>query len=301
MKPYNVLVSKCYSVLAQMCTNNQHVSAYIASKHRLAMTNQYALIGPCHGVDWGIAKTLQMLLTDNIGLLDSVDETDVTTYVSLANDARDYAQFEACILLLTTMCEHAGKAFIVSQDRIREQIASSIPETRMDASTGDVEICAKIADANKPYSDWAEKWVPLHIFLAENSTHCRYIVGILRCLASISFNRRHKSQSFARIKFAPYTTAMAVIKDERNNDLVRAGFVKLVCRLYVDTDPLHTGFVSPDRVFNDICDIGRSETIAAEIAKIVPGMYVFTFGVQIVRGCFVVRRPSSVIHRQSPL
>ena len=273
MKGFNILAAKAYTVIARMCTGNQVVSAYVAGKHRLAITNQYALIGPCRDVDWGIATTLQRLFSDNHGLLESVNEVDCNTYVTLAKDARDFEQFVSCLLLLTTMCEHAGKAYITSQDQIREQIADAIPKLRFNsAGAADpvVEINAPIAEVGVPYMDWKTTWMPLHAFLDHKRAHREYIAAVLKCLSALSFNRRHQSQTFARIHFAPYETAMSVIKDERINDAVRAGFIKLMGRLYIDTDPLQSGFVNPDRVLNDICDVERVAQLAEEIAKVVP-------------------------------
>jgi hypothetical protein len=284
MGPYNSLVRRCYSVLRQMCVGNAENGYHVASKFKDMMLRQCQLVTALSNVYWDIVSVLQAMYTNNPLLIRTLSEPDLKIYTSLISAASSVKEHRMYLTLLSLMCAHNDDAVIGAQDAIRNALLQIIPKTRIN-SRGLVEIEKTVPDNQASQhidipgmADIVEEllekeghtWKSLEEF-ADSPENALYLVALTDLLTNLCLNRRRKSIGFVRQHFAPFNIAMAVLTNRNIEASVRAGFVALVRKLYVDIDPFESNPQINARIWSDVTDEEGARFLAADIENVVPG------------------------------
>lgn len=286
MAAYNSLARRCYSIIREMCTRNAGLAYHIASKYKVQMMFQCQLLSKVPEIDWDIVTVLQEMYKDNALLIHALTAHDLQVYMELIQQTPSVRQHRMYIKLMSLMCANEKEAIVDAQDAIRTQLQHIIPRTRINAKDNSVEIeklvpdlhtnqhidslqMAAVVEEMMTSSKDNEVWRSLEEFV-ESPENALYLVALTELLTNLCLDRRRKSQELIKTQFAPFKVALIVLKNRNINSGVRAGFVSLVRKLYVDVDPFESNPINLARMFSDVEDENGVRYLEHEIEKVLP-------------------------------
>ena len=281
MKQFHALALKSYQVLRVMCKGNPNVGQHVAHKYKEQMTNQCRILGKLPDISWDIADTLKEMFRENGLILKAVDENYVTTYINMIKEATSFHDLEEYFVLLASLCVYDHKPIVDVQEAILKQVKGMIPQTRIRGGSNKqgpapVEIEVRVqpaATSRAHYEDWSKQWVLLDVAMTEDCKDMpalKCYVAMLELMSSICFDRRKSSQEYVKTHIAPFGAALGVVSNAKVHMRVRAGFVQLINRVYVDNEHLDTERLNLDRVLDDVTDEAGAKTTLEDIASVIP-------------------------------
>jgi hypothetical protein len=280
---YNSLARRCYSIIRQMCNGNHTIGYHFAAKYKDQMLIHCQLMTGVPGVDWDIVSVLQAMYTDNLLLIQTLSQTDLQIYAKLIKDAVSVREHRMILKLVSLMCAYRRTAIVDAQDAIRSSLKEMIPKTRINSRNA-VEIQKLVPDLHTSVGLGGQKmaevveemlhhkgdvWRSIEDF-ADSSENQLYLVTLTELLTNLCLDRRRESQEFIKESFAPFKTALLVLTNRNIHSAVRAGFISLVRKVYIDADPFESNPINLARMWWDVTDENGARYLASEIEKVVP-------------------------------